>query len=233
MYNLATNTVCCTHAASSAMTRPIVYVVDDDISIRESLEMLILSAGWHPQLLGSAGAFLAEPKPLAPHCLILDVNLPDLNGLKLQDLLSERRSGLPIIFVTGYGDVPMTVRAMKAGAVDFLTKPFNNEALIDAIKRALKANTEHEELEAELDILRESHASLSRREAEVMSFVVSGLLNKQVAFELGISEITVKAHRGQMMRKMNARSLAELVNMAVKLDADGTRSTPPHLARPR
>lgn len=233
MYNRATNAAYCAHGAPSAMTRPTVYVVDDDISIRESLEMLILSAGWQPQVFGSAGAFLVQPKPLAAHCLILDVNLPDLNGLKLQELLSEKRSGLPIIFVTGYGDVPMTVRAMKAGAVDFLTKPFENEALIDAIERALKANTAHEELEAELDILRESHASLSRREAEVMSLVVSGLLNKQVAFELGISEITVKAHRGQMMRKMNARSLAELVNMAAKLDADGTNSRLPHLARPR
>jgi FixJ family two-component response regulator len=201
-----------------------VFVVDDDISIRESLEMLILSVGCQPVLFGSAGAFLLHPKPPVPHCLLLDFNLPDLNGLELQELLAESRSGLPIIFVTGYGDVPMTVRAMKAGAVDFLTKPFNDEALIDAIEYALEASTRHQEIEAKLSILRECYASLSRREAEVMRFVVSGFLNKQVAFELGISEITVKAHRGQMMRKMNARSIPELVNMAAKLETDGTNS---------
>ena len=197
---------------------PVVFVVDDDISVRESLELLIRAAGWQPEIFESAQAFLAHPRPPVPNCLILDVNLPDLNGLDLQKLVSVERADMPIIVLTGYGDVPMTVKAMKAGAVEFLTKPFNDEILLcairDAIDRSLAARTE----EAEIQELRRNYATLSSREREVMALVVTGLLNKQVAFELGISEITVKAHRGKMMRKMNARSLPDLVNMAASLD---------------
>jgi FixJ family two-component response regulator len=188
-----------------AHTTPIVFVVDDDISVRESLELLIRSAGWQPEIFASAKEFLSRPRVLAPSCLILDVSLPDLSGLDLQKRVAADRIDMPIIFITGYGDVPMTVQAMKAGAVEFLTKPFSerSHAALD--------------YEAETRALRDCHASLSRREQEVMELVVRGLLNKQVGFELGISEITVKAHRGQVMRKMKAASLADLVTMAARL----------------
>jgi FixJ family two-component response regulator len=196
---------------------PIVFVVDDDVSVRESLELLIRSAGWQPETFASAQEFLARPPVFAPSCLVLDVNLPDLNGLDLQKRVAADRIDMPIIFITGYGDVPMTVQAMKAGAVEFLTKPFGDDVLLSAIRLAIERSHTALDDEAERRALRDRHASLSRREREVMALVVSGLLNKQVGFELGISEITVKAHRGQVMRKMKAGSLADLVNMAARL----------------
>ena len=197
--------------------RPTVFVVDDDISVRESLESLIGSAGWEPQTFGSAQEFLSRPRALAPSCLVLDVNLPDLNGLELQQRIADDRTDMPIIFITGYGDVPMTVRAMKAGAVEFLTKPFGEDVLLSAIRNAIERSCAELERAAELRALRDRYASLTTREQEVMSLIVSGCLNKQVGWELGISEITVKAHRGKMMQKMKARSLPDLVNMAAKL----------------
>jgi FixJ family two-component response regulator len=196
---------------------PIVFVVDDDVSVRESLELLITSAGWQPEIFESAQEFLSRPRVLAPSCLILDVNLPDLNGLDLQKRVAADRTDMPIIFITGYGDVPMTVQAMKAGAVEFLTKPFGDEALLSAIRDAIERSHIALVHEAEMQALRDGYASLSRREREVMALVVSGLMNKQVGGELGISEITVKAHRGKVMEKMKAGSLAALVNMNAKL----------------
>jgi FixJ family two-component response regulator len=204
-------------SASMSHETPVVFIVDDDVSVRESLELLIRSAGWQPKTFESAQEFLSCPRALVPNCLILDVNLPDLSGLDLQRFVSIERTEMPIIFVTGYGDVPMTVRAMKAGAVEFLTKPFRDEVLLTAIEQALERSGIVLALESDLRALRNRHKSLSHREREVMALVVSGLLNKQVGFELGISEITVKAHRGQVMRKMKARSLPDLVNMAAKL----------------
>jgi FixJ family two-component response regulator len=201
---------------------PTVYVVDDDVSVRESLELLIKTAGWKPELFASAQDFLSHPRAPVPSCLVLDVNLPGLNGLELQQQLANR-TDMPIIFITGYGDVPMTVRAMKAGAVEFLTKPFRDDVLLDAIRDAIERSRAALRLDAEMRTLRTCYASLTPREREVMALVVSGLLNKQVGGELGISEITVKAHRGQVMRKMNAESLPDLVTMAARL---GLRSAP-------
>jgi FixJ family two-component response regulator len=196
---------------------PVVFVVDDDISVRESLELLIRCAGWQPQTFASAREFLAHPRVLAASCLVLDVGLPDLNGLDLQQRIAGDRLDMPIIFITGYGDVPMTVKAMKAGAVEFLTKPFSDDVLLSAIRHAIERSQSELGHEAEVRALREGYASLSPRERQVLGLVVSGLLNKQVGWELGISEITVKAHRGQVMRKMKAASLADLVNMAARL----------------
>jgi FixJ family two-component response regulator len=194
----------------------IVFVVDDDVSVRESLELLLRAAGWQPETFASALEFLSRPRPTVPCCLVLDVTLPGLSGLELQQQLAER-TDMPIIFITGHGDVPMTVQAMKAGAVEFLTKPFTNDALLDAIGGAIERSRAALRQESEMQTLRSSYASLTRRECEVMALVVSGLLNKQVGGELGISEITVKAHRGRMMRKMRAASLPELVTMAARL----------------
>src|SRR2546422_332416 len=196
---------------------PTVFVVDDDVSVRESLELLIGCAGWQVETFASAQEFLSRPRVLAPSCLVLDVGLPDLNGLDLQQRVAADRSYLPIIFITGYGDVPMTVQAMKAGAVEFLTKPFGDEVLVRAIPNALQRSRTALSDEGEARARRESYASLSRREREVMALVVSGRLNKQVGGQLGISEITVKAHRGRVMRKMKADSLADLVKMAASL----------------
>ena len=208
------------HASSSSSVShgtPVVFVVDDDVSVRESLGLLIDSAGWQSETFASAMEFLASPRSLSPSCLVLDVSLPGLNGLDLQERITADRVDMPIIFITGYGDVPMTVRAMKGGAIEFLTKPFRDDVLLGAIGEALERSRTVLGDEAEMRALRERHASLSRRERDVMALVVAGRLNKQVAGELGISEITVKAHRGKMMRKMEARSLPQLVNMAARL----------------
>jgi FixJ family two-component response regulator len=204
-------------SSSLSQTTPTVFVVDDDVSVRESLELLISCAGWQPVLFASAQEFLARPRVLAPSCLVLDVTLPDLNGLDLQKRICTDRIDMPIIFITGYGDVPMTVKAMKAGAIEFLTKPFGEEVLLNAIRNAIERSCAALSQERKIRELRNSYASLSPRERQVMALVVRGRLNKQVGGELGISEITVKAHRGRVMSKMNAGSLADLVNMAASL----------------
>jgi FixJ family two-component response regulator len=203
---------------------PIVFVVDDDVSVRESLELLIKSAGWQPETFVSAQEFLSRPHRSVPCCLVLDVTLPGLSGLELQKQLAER-ADMPIIFITGHGNVPMTVQAMKAGAVEFLTKPFKDNVLLDAIRGAIDHSRAALRHDSEMRLLRKRYESLTPREREVMALVVSGLLNKQVGGELGISEITVKAHRGQVMRKMNADSLPDLVTMAARL---GLRSAATH-----
>ena len=208
---------------SMSQMTPTVYVVDDDISIRELLEALIRLEGWEPQIFESALKFLSYALPPVPSCLILDVNLPDLNGLELQERIAAGCASTPIIFLTGYGDVPMTVRAMKAGAAEFLTKPFSDEILLAAVRGAIDRSRAALEREAEMRGLRERFSTLSRREREVMTLVVQGLLNKQVGGELDISEITVKAHRGKVMQKMQARSFADLVNMAANLGIPPTR----------
>lgn len=203
--------------AAMPSTMPTVFIVDDDISVREALEALIGSEGFAVKAFDSAQMFLAHTRDAVPSCLVLDVNLPGLNGLELQEQISADRAAVPIIFITGYGDVPMTVKAMKAGASEFLTKPFNDEVLLDAIRGAIERSRATIELEAELGEIRARYATLSPRELEVMGLVVLGLMNKQVGGKLDISEITVKAHRGRVMEKMKARSLADLVRMAAAL----------------
>jgi FixJ family two-component response regulator len=202
---------------------PVVVVVDDDVSVRESLELLIQNEGWQPALFESAQEFLTQLPTVVPSCLILDVNLPDLSGLDIQQRISDEKSSTPIIFITGYGDIPTSVKAMKAGAAEFLTKPLDDGILIEAVREAVirsQANLKREGIQRQLQ---ERLASLSKREREVMNLVVKGLMNKQVGFELGISEITVKAHRGKVMEKMRAATFVDLVNMAGSLGISTAR----------
>jgi FixJ family two-component response regulator len=201
----------------SLASTPIVFVVDSDPSVRESLELLVRAAGWRAETFASGQEFLARPRSVVPSCLILDVTLPDLNGLELQERIASERTDMPIIFLTGNADIAMTVKAMKRGALEFLTKPFDAESLLVGIQQAFKRSEAELGRQNQLHALRTGYGSLTQREREVMTLVVSGLLNKQVGGELGISEITVKAHRGNVMRKMKANSFANLVNMAARL----------------
>ena len=205
---------------SSAQATPVVFVVDNDVSVRESLDAMIRCAGFKAETFASAHDFLGHPPARLPNCLVLDVSLPDLSGLDLQNLIASERTDTPIIFITGHGDVATTVRAMKAGAVEFLTKPFDDQVLLDAIRYAIERSRVALREEAGMQSIRDRYASLTRREHEVMTLVVTGLLNKQVGGELGICELTVKIHRRQVMRKMKARSLAELIGMAWRLHPD-------------
>lgn len=198
---------------------PVVFVVDDDHSVRESLESLLRLEGLQVETFATAQDFLARPRARVPSCLILDLSLPGLSGLDLQKQVAGERPDMPIIFITGHGDVPTTVRAMKAGAVEFLTKPFTDDVLLNAIHHALERSRSVIDWEAELQKVRDCYASLSLRERQVMALVVRGFLNKQVGSELGISEVTVKAHRGRLMQKMKADSLAELVEKAARLNS--------------
>jgi FixJ family two-component response regulator len=209
-------------SSATPQDTPTVFVLDGDVSVRESLELLISFAGWRAETFASGQEFLARPRVMAPSCLVLDVSLPDVNGLEVQERVAADRFEMPIIFITGYGDIPMTVRAMKAGALEFLTKPFDDEVLLGAIRNAIERSEAALGEQAKIQALRTCYASLTSREREVMELVVSGLLNKQIGLKLGISEITVKAHRGKVMQKMKAGSLADLVKAA-----EGLRPAPP------
>ncbi|RQS57979.1 DNA-binding response regulator [Burkholderia sp. Bp8963] len=206
--------------SSSAHATPVVFVLDNDVSVRASLDAIIRCAGFSAETFASAHDFLGHPPARVPNCLVLDTCLPDLSGLDLQNLIASERTDMPIIFITGNDDVRTTVRAMKAGAFDFLTKPFDEQVLLDAIRHAIEYSRAALSEAAGMQAIRDRYASLSRREREVMALVVTGLLNKQVGHELGISEITVKVHRRQVMRKMSARSLAELISIAWQLHPD-------------
>jgi FixJ family two-component response regulator len=207
--------------AAISFATPIVFVVDDDISVRESLELLLRCEGWKPETFASAQEFLSRPRPVVPSCLVLDVSLPDLNGLELQKRLALERTEMPIMFITGHSDVPTSVQAMKAGAVEFLMKPFKHSVLLQAVRESLERSRLALVREMEIRPLRNRYASLTLRERQVMALVVSGLLNKQAGAELGISEITVKAHRGRVMQKMQAESFADLVKTATRLSPGG------------
>jgi FixJ family two-component response regulator len=215
--NASTTVVLGVKASFVAGSTPTVFVVDDDVSVRESLRLLIESAGWRAELFSSACEFLARPPLSGASCLILDVNLPDLSGLELQERIAADHSATPIVFITGHGDVSTSVQAMKAGAIEFLTKPYRAAVLVSAVRSALERSRAFLAERGALEVLRERHRSLSPREKEVMALVVRGQLNKQSGGDLGISENTVKAHRAHVMRKMRARSLAELVKMAGRL----------------
>jgi FixJ family two-component response regulator len=204
-------------------TQAMVFVIDDDTAVREALQSLLRSVGLRVATFASAREFLTSQRPDAPACLVLDVRLPGLSGLDLQRELAAVEIDLPIIFITGHGDIPMSVQAMKAGAVEFLTKPFRDQDLLDAIAQALEQDRAARAQRAGLAELRERYEQLTPREREVMGLVVSGLLNKQIAAELGISEITIKVHRGQVMQKMGAASVADLVRMADKLGVPTTK----------
>jgi FixJ family two-component response regulator len=220
-------TLACTlEVGSSPMStaKPIVYVVDDDVWVRESLETLIRDEGWQPETFATAQDFLDHSRAFTPSCLVLDISLPGLNGLELQKRMAGERHLIPIIFITGHGDIPMSVGAMKAGAVEFLTKPFNDDTLLTAIRQALERSRLTLARETEMQELRDRYTSLTARERDVMALVVSGLLNKQVAKELGITESTVKAHRGQVMQKMKANSVADLVKMTARLHRSAATS---------
>ena len=201
-----------------SITKPIVFIVDDDPWVRESLVTLIQDAGWQPEAFATAQDFLDRPRAFTPSCLVLDISLPGVNGLELQKRVAVERTDMPIIFITGHGDIPMSVGAMKAGAVEFLTKPFNHEVLLTAIRQALERSLLALTNDLEIQKLRDRYASLTARERDVMALVVSGLLNKKVADELGITESTVKAHREQVMQKMKANSVVDLVKMTARLD---------------
>jgi FixJ family two-component response regulator len=198
----------------AAETQPVVFVIDDDPAVRDSLSSLFRSVGLRVELFASAAEFLKTNPSTAPGCLVLDVRLPGLSGLDFQAELAKAHRHIPIIFVTGHGDIPMTVKAMKAGAVEFLTKPFRDQDMLDAVQLAFAKDRERRESEKTTSDVRTNYEALTSREQEVMALVTAGLMNKQIAAEIGVSEITVKFHRGNVMRKMNARSLADLVNMA-------------------